>query len=136
MRPSRLTCIGADRYAQREFALTRGWIVLFVRHRRSVARPVGRTPVKTSPGGSAGTARPATVSAAREPGQLRQLRLPIGAANTSRLLAGGIAPGGRREPGGAGGGPRGPVGEGGEEVAELVRSLDEERLVERREQRG
>jgi hypothetical protein len=31
--------IGADRYAQREFALTRGWNVLFVRHRRSVARP-------------------------------------------------------------------------------------------------
>ena len=82
--------------------------------------------MKTSPGGSAGTARPATVSAAREPGQLRQLRLPIGAANTSRLLAGRIAPGGSRE----------PVGEGGDEVAELVRSLDEERLVERREQRG
>src|ERR1035438_10562695 len=126
MRPSRLTCIGADRYAQREFALTRGWIVLFVRHRRSVARPVGRTPVKTSPGGSAGTARPATVSAAREPGQLRQLRLPIGAANTSRLLAGRIAPGGSRE----------PVGEGGDEVAGLVRSLDEERLVGGREERG
>jgi hypothetical protein len=61
-----------------------------------------------------------------EPGQLRRLRLPIGTTNTSGLWAGRIPPGGSRE----------PVGEGGDEVAELVRSLDGERPVERGEQRG
>src|SRR5260370_36543013 len=50
----------------------------------------------------------------------------IGTTNTSRLLAGPIPPGGSRE----------PAGEGGDEVAELVRSLDDERPVERREPRG
>jgi hypothetical protein len=63
MRLSRLTCIGADRYAQREFALTRGWIVLFVRHRRSVARPVGHAPVKIFTGRVCWDRPPATVSA-------------------------------------------------------------------------
>src|SRR5580704_14548562 len=45
---------------------------------------------------------------------------------SATLLAGRTPPGGGRE----------PVGEGGDEVTELVRPLDDERPVERREQRG
>jgi hypothetical protein len=75
--------------------------VLFVRHRPSVARPIKRTR-ENLPGRVRWDRPPATVSAAREPGQLRQLRLPIGTANTSRLLVGRIPPGGSREPVGEG----------------------------------
>lgn len=57
--------IGADRYAQRGFALTLGWIVLFCSCGTAAALhvPQGRAPVKIFTGRVCWDRPPATVSA-------------------------------------------------------------------------
>ena len=57
----------------------------------SVARPVGRTPVETSPGGSAGTARPQPSSRSVGYGRLRAGALEPAPASAARQARPGLA---------------------------------------------